>query len=130
MRAQRLLRRVLLAVAVAAAVGTAGTVITATNVVPATYLSESPGPSTIDDQAAAAGCGTGLTSVVNGATGTAANDLLLGSAAGESLDGNAGDDCILGGGGNDTLRGSQGSDVCIGGPGTDSFHPSCEIQIQ
>jgi Ca2+-binding RTX toxin-like protein len=130
MRAQRLVRRVLLAVAVAAAVGTAGTAITATNVVPATYASQTAGPSSIDAQAAAAGCGSGLTSVVIGASGTAANDLLLGSGAGESLDGNAGDDCILGGGGNDTLRGSQGSDVCIGGPGTDSFHPTCETQIQ
>jgi Ca2+-binding RTX toxin-like protein len=123
-------RRALLAVVVAALVGAGTAVLTATNVVPTTYASQSPGPSTIDDQAAGAGCGTGLTTVVNGTTGTTGADLLLGSGAAETLDGNQGNDCVLGGGGNDTLRGSQGTDVCIGGPGTDSFNPTCETQIQ
>jgi Ca2+-binding RTX toxin-like protein len=130
MRAQRLLRRLLLAVVVAAAVGTAGTAITATNVVPATYASQTAGPSSIDAQAAAAGCGTGLTSVVNGATGTAANDLVLHGAAGATVRGQGGNDCVMGGGGNDALQGNAGSDVCIGGPGTDTFAASCETQIQ
>lgn len=55
------------------------------------------------------------------ATGTNANELMLGSAAANTLDGSGGGDCILGGGGNDTLRGSGGGDVLLGGPGDDSI---------
>lgn len=130
MRRRRLVRRALLAVVVAAFAGAATSVFTAGVSVPATYLSSSSGPASIDDQAAAAGCGTGLANVVNGATGTGANDLVLDGAGGATVRGFAGDDCVMGGGGDDTLRGDADSDVCIGGPGTDSFHPSCETQIQ
>jgi len=65
-----------------------------------------------------------------GGGGGNANALILGTAAGESINGNGGNDCILGGGGNDNLRGNGGNDVCVGGPGTDSFHRSCEVRIQ
>jgi Ca2+-binding RTX toxin-like protein len=128
-RRRRLLRRALVAVFVAAFAGAATSVYTANVSVPATYLSSSSGPATIDDQAAAAGCGTGLANVVNGATGTAANDLVLHGAGGGTVRGQGGNDCVMGGGGNDTLQGNAGSDVCIGGPGTDTFAASCETQI-
>lgn len=62
--------------------------------------------------------------------GGAANELVLGTAAGEGLTGGSGDDCILGGGGLDSLRGDGGNDVCSGGPFIDSFHPSCETKIE
>jgi Ca2+-binding RTX toxin-like protein len=63
-------------------------------------------------------------------TGTAAAELLLGSAGVDDIRGANGNDCLVGGGGNDTLRGQGGTDVCIGGPGTDTFLPNCETQIQ
>lgn len=62
-------------------------------------------------------------------TGTANNDLILGSPGGRTIRGGAGDDCIVGGGGNDTINGQGGIDVCIGGPGNDTFS-NCETQIQ
>jgi Ca2+-binding RTX toxin-like protein len=129
-RRRRLVRRVLVAVVVAAFAGAATSVFTASVSVPATYASASPGPDAIDDQAAAAGCGTGLANVVNGATGTAGNDFVLHGAGGATVRGQGGNDCVMGGGGNDTLQGNVGSDVCIGGPGTDTFAASCETQIQ
>jgi Ca2+-binding RTX toxin-like protein len=123
------IRRVLIAVIVAAFVGGATSVFTAGVSVPTTYLSATPGPDAIDDQAPAS-CAGGLTNVVNGATGTAANDLVLHGSSGTTVRGQGGDDCVLGGGGNDSLQGNAGTDVCIGGPGTDTFATSCETRIQ
>jgi len=54
-------------------------------------------------------------------TTSAGNDLILGTAAGETLTGLGGDDCIVGGGGDDTLKGGQGNDVLLGGAGVDAF---------
>jgi Ca2+-binding RTX toxin-like protein len=131
MRMRRLRpRRVLLAVLVAVVVGATTAVFTANVAVPATRMSQSAGPSSIDAQAAAAGCGTGLASVIVGTTGDAGNNLVLHDATGATVRGQGGDDCVMGGGGNDALRGDGGTDVCIGGPGTDTFHVSCETQIQ
>jgi Ca2+-binding RTX toxin-like protein len=122
-------RRVLLATLVAVIVGATTAVFTANVAVPATTMSQTAGPSSIDDQAAAAGCGTGLASVIVGATGNAGNNLVLDGPGGATVRGQGGDDCVMGGGGNDTLQGNAGSDVCIGGPGTDSFAANCETQI-
>ena len=92
--------------------------------------------------------GLGLTNIVDigaGETGTAANDLILGTPGNDALiQGGAGNDCILGGGGNDRRRfifwwiwgldggdgddviiGGPGTDVCYGGAGTDTYY-SCE----
>jgi Ca2+-binding RTX toxin-like protein len=63
-------------------------------------------------------------------TGTAAAELMLGSAGVDDIRGAGGNDCLVGGAGNDTLRGQAGTDICIGGPGTDSFAANCETQIQ
>ena len=71
-----------------------------------------------------------LTSVIVGNTGNNQANLLLGSAAGTTMNGQQGNDCVMGGGGNDTLRGGAGTDVCIGGPGTDTFAANCETRIQ
>jgi Ca2+-binding RTX toxin-like protein len=62
--------------------------------------------------------------------GTAAAELVTGSAVADNMDGEGGNDCIIGGAGVDNMRGSGGTDVCIGGAGTDTFHPSCETAIQ
>ncbi len=61
--------------------------------------------------------------------GTAANELILGTANGERIRGRGGTDCILGGDGDDQLVGNGASDVCIGGPGNDTF-TTCETTIQ
>jgi Ca2+-binding RTX toxin-like protein len=70
-----------------------------------------------------------LTSVIVGNTGNAQANLLLGSAAGTTMNGQGQSDCVMGGGGNDALRGGGGIDVCIGGPGVDTFNATCETQI-
>jgi Ca2+-binding RTX toxin-like protein len=121
---------VLIATLAAAIVGATTAVFTANVAVPATRMSQTAGPSSIDAQAAAAGCGSGLASVIVGTNGDAGNNLVLHGAGGATVNGRGGNDCVMGGGGNDTLQGGAGVDVCIGGPGTDTFHASCETQIQ
>ncbi len=71
-----------------------------------------------------------LTTLVVGNTGTAGNDLELGSASADTMSAAGGNDCILGGGGNDSINCGTGTDVAIGGPGTDTFNANCETQIQ
>ena len=74
--------------------------------------------------------GIALSTVVAGASGTGAADLLLGSSGPDTLVAGGGDDCVLGGGGNDTINCGGGTDVAIGGPGVDTFSSNCETQIQ
>jgi Ca2+-binding RTX toxin-like protein len=64
--------------------------------------------------------GISLTNIVVGTAGTAGNDLILGTSAGENFTNGQGNDCALGGGGDDTFINGGGNDVCIGGPGTDT----------
>lgn len=52
---------------------------------------------------------------------TAGNDLVFGSAAGDSIDALAGNDSIHGLGGNDQLSGGAGDDVLMGDDGNDSL---------
>jgi Ca2+-binding RTX toxin-like protein len=61
-------------------------------------------------------------------SGTAENDLILGSPGADTISGEGGNDCIVGGGGNDTLYGDSGTDVCIGGSGNDILDDSCETK--
>ena len=73
-----------------------------------------------------------LTNVVTGAgaiTGTAGNDLILGSGGADTIDGGGGNDCILGGGGDDQLDGGEGTDVCLGGAGSNTFS-NCEMAVE
>lgn len=102
---------------------------TAANAVPASRadsVAQSITANTLKPSACAA---LALTAVVFG-NGSNPSELVLGSAAADTMRGNQNDDCMLGGGGNDSLRGDNGTDVCIGGPGTDTFHATCETQIQ
>ena len=102
----------------------------AANTVPATTVGQIQVPIGANDLKPAACAGITLTTVVAGTNGTSGSDLVLGTAAGETLKGNGGDDCLVAGDGNDALNGGAGTDVCIGGPGTDSFNGTCETQIQ
>ncbi len=73
-----------------------------------------------------------LTNIVRGSgtlTGTAANDLIIGSVNADTIDGLGGDDCILGGNGDDFITGSDGTDICLGGFGNDTF-ATCETESQ
>jgi Ca2+-binding RTX toxin-like protein len=103
--------------------------LAATNSVPATKAGRSTRAIGANDLKPPQCSALILTAIALG-TGGDANELVVGTAAGETVQGNKGDDCVLGGGGNDTVRGDQQTDVCIGGPGTDSFHASCEAQYQ
>ncbi len=116
-----------LTLAISLAVG-AGSAQPAGNVIPgsrATRLVTATTANTLKPVTCAA---LTLTAVV-GITGTGANELLLGTAAANTMSAAGGNDCVLGGGGNDTINGGAGTDVCIGGPGTDTF-TNCETQIQ
>ena len=110
-------------------IATTASAFTASNTVPATYAGQQQ--FTIDANALkpAACAALNLTAIVVGSTGTAANELVLGTAGVDTMNAKGGDDCVLGGGGNDSLTGGTGNDVCIGGPGTDTF-TTCETQIQ
>ncbi|HZR96997.1 MAG TPA: hypothetical protein VFA56_14975 [Gaiellaceae bacterium] len=103
-------------------------VVTATNTVPASRVGSSQQTIGAQDLAPAQCAGMGLTTVVTNGNGTNGNDLVLGTAAADTLNGNRGNDCLVGGNGNDTLRGGQGIDVCIGGGGIDTFN-QCETQV-
>ncbi len=92
--------------AVVAAVGASA----AANTVPATRIGLTNIPLTMAQLTPPECAHMTLVNIVYGGTGTNANDLVLGTGAGETLGGGNGSDCIVGGGGN-------GSDVLIGGPG-------------
>ncbi|MGZ8607358.1 MAG: hypothetical protein ACXWXQ_09960 [Actinomycetota bacterium] len=95
--------------------------LTAANVVPASRADLETRSAAAAEMAPAACAGLPLTNIAFG-NGGGGNDLVLGTAAGETRPGGGGTDCVLGGGGNDSLYGNAGSgDVCIGGPGNDSF---------
>jgi hypothetical protein len=110
--------------------------LTAANVVPPSRADLETRARTVPELAPSACAGLPLANVVVGGSGGNGNDLVLGTAAGETLSGNGGTDCVVGGGGNDNLWGnSGGGDVCIGGPGSDTFgffgfFSGCETQIQ
>ena len=132
MRAPRLARPGLLALAFVAAVIVV-TALTAANTVPSTSLGKTTQPITANALKPAACAALNLTAVVVGSgtfSGGGASELILGGAGVDTIRGGGGDDRILGGGGNDSLRGDGGTDVCIGGPGTDTFFASCETQTQ
>lgn len=114
------LPRVALAALILAIAGVAGTAYTAGMVVPSSSAGRVQ--ASIDAQALApdACSSLTLTRIVTTGTGTAANELILGTSGADTIDGGGGTDCIVGGGGGDTIDGHGGS-VCIGGPGTDSF---------
>jgi Ca2+-binding RTX toxin-like protein len=129
-RRSRLLRVAAVGAACGAVVVSA---LTATNTVPASNAERDVSTITVDAKKPRPACNafTVTNLVTGGASGGAANDLVLGTAAvNNPLRGGGGRDCIHGGGGNDLLRGDAGNDVCIGGPGVDTFHASCETQIQ
>ena len=110
-----------------------GVVLTASAVVPASNAGRSARSITANYLEPGACSALTLAGVTVG-SGTvndgAASNLVLGSAAVDTMRGNNGNDCILGGAGNDSLRGDAGTDVCIGGAGTDTFNSTCETQIQ
>ena len=110
-----------------------GVVLTASTAVPASRAGRDTESVTADGLEPSACSALTLAGVTTGSgtfNDSGASNLVLGSAAVDTIRGQGGNDCILGGGGNDSLRGDAGTDVCIGGAGTDTFHSSCETRIQ
>ncbi|MBL8088720.1 MAG: hypothetical protein KF758_00975 [Anaerolineales bacterium] len=108
------------------------TAIAATNTIPPTRIDSQVISYQINHLKPSACAGLNLSTMVTGAgviTGTAGNDLILGSSGADVIDGLGGNDCILAGGGDDTITGGEGNDVCIGGPGDDVFE-TCEGEVQ
>ncbi|HEX9388974.1 MAG TPA: hypothetical protein VF918_21805 [Anaerolineales bacterium] len=100
--------------------------------VPASNVGQQSVPVTAQDIKPAACEALYLTNIVSGSgtlTGTAANDLIIGSTGADTVDGLGGNDCILGGNGDDFITGSDGTDICIGGSGIDTF-TTCESENQ
>ncbi|MCA0434154.1 MAG: M10 family metallopeptidase C-terminal domain-containing protein [Proteobacteria bacterium] len=58
---------------------------------------------------------------IEGVTGSARADIIIGNSASNVLKGGAGSDDIRGGGGNDDIYGNRGSDLLTGGSGYDYF---------
>ena len=101
----------------------------AANLVPASSAGLASHVPVPDDFKPAACGGIAIGTLVTGTgtfSGTADNDLILGSPADDTITGEAGDDCVLAGGGNDGLRAGAGdnsggaADVLNGGPDTDT----------
>jgi Ca2+-binding RTX toxin-like protein len=69
-----------------------------------------------DDVIDASGLDAGIQFTANGENG---NDVLIGSAGGDTLIGGGGRDLLVGGAGDDRLSGGAGRDVLIGGTGLD-----------
>ena len=108
--------------------------LTAANTVPTTRLGNLPADAITVTKLKPNQCDTITVTVIRTGTGTFSGttsaELMLGSAAVDSISAANGNDCLVGGAGNDTLNGGGGTDVCLGGLGTDTFNNSCETQIQ
>jgi Ca2+-binding RTX toxin-like protein len=98
----------------------------AANTVPASHAGRSQQAIAVQDIAPPQCAGMGLTTLITNGNGGAGNDLVLGTAAGETLNGNNGDDCLVGGGGDDFLKAGSGTDVCLGGGGANEKFSQCE----
>lgn len=108
------------------------TALAATTTVPSTRLDLRSASIGINHFKPAACSGIIVTNLITGTgtiTGTAGNDLILGSSDADTIDGAGGNDCILGGGGDDQIAGGDGNDICLGGLGTDGFI-ACESEYQ
>jgi hypothetical protein len=102
------------------------TAMAAANSVPATRVGQSDHPVLLQQMvpgecASIAGSLTALVVGSGSFDGTAASELILGSAGADTIRGRQGNDCIVSGGGNDDLEGNQGSDVLVGGDGDDAL---------
>lgn len=124
-------RGILLALAVFAGINLV-VAVTASGFVPPSFAGNTIQPITANDLKPAECAALDLTTVVGSAgtvTGSAANELLLGSELLDIIDGGGGDDCLVGGPADDVLTGGLGVDVCFGGGGLDTF-VGCETEIQ
>ena len=63
----------------------------------------------------------GYPSLVTNGIGTSANDIVMSTEPGATLNGGAGNDLVLGGDGDDVLIGGVGDDILYGGAGNDTY---------
>lgn len=102
--------------------------LTAANTVPESGMGFETYPISANQAKPDACNGLNLDSIIVGGSGTASNNLLLGTAGVDSLTGGEGNDCLVAGAGDDSLDGGEGTDICLGGDGTDTFL-NCETEI-
>ncbi|MDA0264991.1 MAG: hypothetical protein O3A93_00150 [Chloroflexi bacterium] len=123
--------KVSLATLLVLAIGSVAVVFTASNTVPPTSAGMSiisVGPNEIKPRECSGITVTNIVIVTDGLqTGTAFNDLMLGSATVSVLDGGAGDDCIVTGNLAAVITGGLGNDVCIGK--ITSLFDGCESEV-
>jgi len=100
----------------------AASAFAAANSVPSTRLDDDTLPITANNLKPSECAGINLTNIIVNGNGTAGNDLILGTAGGNTINGEGGADCIVGGDGNDRLSGSGGADVILGGGGNDRLN--------
>lgn len=96
--------------------------VAAANAVPASRVDQDTFPITANDLKPSRCSSISLSSIVTGSgtfDGTGGDDLILGSAAADTIRGRAGNDCILSGDGSDNVQGNQGTDILLGGDGND-----------
>ena len=109
----------------------AGTAFSAGNTVPGTRATKTAPVAITANTLKPSNCsGITLTAIVQGVTGTSANELVLATSGIDTISAGAGNDCILAGGGADSINCGLGTDVALGGPGTDAFNINCETQVQ
>jgi len=116
MRSRKLWLAIVLLLAAGVAAG-AITGSTASNLVAPSHAGRITDTITPDKLKPAACAGITVTHLSTGAgavPGTAANDLILGSAGNDTLGSNAA---------------GQGADCCVGGGGVDTFNKSCAVSV-
>ncbi len=99
--------------------------VTAANTVPESQAGRSTTAQGANDIKPPECAGITLTATVSGSgtfSGTAARELITGSAGVDTISGNGGADCILGGDGDDTVSGNGGTDVVMGDAGDDAVN--------
>jgi len=106
----------------------------AANFVPVSRADDLSAGARTADQLKPSQCTMSLTNIVNCAatgtcTGTSANDLILDTSAGHTINAGAGADCVLGGGGDDSINGQGGNDVILGGDGNDTINGGAATDI-
>jgi Ca2+-binding RTX toxin-like protein len=71
----------------------------------------------------------GQTTVIENATGSGSDDILIGNTAANTLTGNAGADLMIGGDGNDSALGGSGEDHLYGGDGNDVLDGGLDVDL-
>ena len=87
---------------------------TASNTVSVSGMDDESHSITANQLKPSACSGLDLDTIITNGSGTTGNDLVLGTADGDTLNGGDGNDCLVAGDGVDTCTGGAGTDVFLG----------------